>query len=579
MSLSTFLLGKHQTKGGKIIDGDLDSLFRSSVLTHPTSLSVTPIPQNTGIERRRDAGNVSLPGPIKRKKSGGAIDQSLTSKSAKAELEAKDSKKVKKKSRTSEAPKTKSKAKDVSEGSDEEEADGRLEEAYERKNRPGKPSTPSTPKNKEESESTSDSEVDESKLVHETVANGDGLGKTRPTRRRIHYEHPLDETKEQRDARTIFIGNVPVEVAKSKSALKQFRRHILSHLPGAKIESTRFRSVAFQKPTSAAPGPRPHSIERTAEWRASKGDDTPAPPPPLTSHDKKKIAFIRHELHEGVDTVTAYVLFAYGGDLAPDELARAAIDAVDNSSFMGRTLRADTLGDGVGDPKRTVFVGSLDFASHEEDLRTFFEGVLSAERGPRDAAADSDSDGETSADRLEVKPKTWVTRVRIIRDKDTLLGKGIAYVQFADRECVDEILALEPGKLKFAKRKLRVERCKTLPGSLNGLGATPPTRGAHPPSTNPTSNTVPKGNPNLGAQLAHLSKSERKAAKAVDPERVARRIAKKKARNSLRVPEQGKDRVRVRKSTAEHKGAGTPTRRKKSRVRSEKSVEKKNTKK
>lgn len=158
-----------------------------------------------------------------------------------------------------------------------------------------------------------------------------------------------------------------------------------------------------------------------------------------------------------------------------------------------------------------------------------------------------------------------------------------------DRECVDEILALEPGKLKFAKRKLRVERCKTLPGSLNGLdrsdaattatSTTPPSRGTHMQLIKPTPMAVPKGNPNLGAQLAHLSKAERKAAKAVDPERVARRLAKKKARNALGVPEQVKDRVRVRKNSSEQKGTGAPTPRKKSRVRSERSVEKRNTKK
>ena len=130
---------------------------------------------------------------------------------------------------------------------------------------------------------------------------------------------------------------------------------------------------------------------------------------------------------------------------------------------------------------------------------------------------------------------------------------------------------------------MRVERCKTLPGSLNGVGqpsaGTTASRGTHLPSTDLIAKAVPKGNPNLGAQLAHLSKAERKAAKAVDPERVARRLAKKKARNALHVPEQGKDRVRVRKNTAEHKGAGAPTRQKKSRVRSERSVEKRNTKK
>ena len=124
-----------------------------------------------------------------------------------------------------------------------------------------------------------------------------------------------------------------------------------------------------------------------------------------------------------------------------------------------------------------------------------------------------------------------------------------------------------------------------MPGSLNGLDRpsaattatiTFPFRGTHTPSIKPT---VPKGNPNLGAQLAHLSKAERKAAKAVNPERVARRLAKRKARNTLRVPEQGKDRVRVRKNSSEHKGVGAPAHRKKSRVRSERSVEKRNTKK
>ncbi|KAH9080270.1 hypothetical protein EDB83DRAFT_2670587 [Lactarius deliciosus] len=588
MSLSTFLLGKHQSKGVGGIDGDLDSLFRSSVSALPTSLTTTSIPQNAVIKRGRDTGNGLLPGPAKRKKSAKAIDQSLlTSKPENAGPVANDSKKIKRKRQINEASTSKSKAKDVPEGSDEEEADGGLEEAYERRNRHlAKEGVPSTSKNKEGPEDTSDSEVDASQLVHETVAKGDRHAKTRPTRRRIHHDSPPNETKEQRDARTIFIGNVPVDVAKSKSAQKQFRRHILSHVPGSMIESMRFRSVAFQKPTSAAPAPRTHSLERTAEWRASKGDDVPAPPPRLTSHDKKKIAFIRHELHEEADTVAAYVLFAYGGELAPDEAARTAIVVLDNSPFMGHTLRADTLGDGVGDPKCTVFVGSLDFASHEEDLRTFFEGVVSAERGPPSAAADSGSDDEASA---EAKPKTWVTRVRIVRDKDTLLGKGIAYVQFADRECVDEILALEPGKLKFAKRKLRVERCKTLPGVLgrpsSGVttatttSTTLPSRGTHPQSSRPTPTAVPKGNPNLGKQLAHLSKAERKAAKAVDPERVARRLAKKKARNALQVPEQGKDRVRVRKNTTEHKGVGAPARRKKSRVRSERSVEKRNTKK
>jgi nucleolar protein 12 len=58
-------------------------------------------------------------------------------------------------------------------------------------------------------------------------------------------------------------------------------------------------------------------------------------------------------------------------------------------------------------------VGSLDFAAKDEDLRVFFESLLTTERQPA-------PDGQS-----------WVTHVRIVRDADTQLGKGFAYVEFA----------------------------------------------------------------------------------------------------------------------------------------------------
>jgi nucleolar protein 12 len=469
MSLSSFLLGKRHSKKDTEIDGDLDALFRSSVclLQTPTLpgvlisvLSVqistlrtkpSPAPTKTGVKRRGDAVEDAVPAPSKRKKSVNDEAQPSVQLIPGTNEPGPHSKKTKEGKGKGGSKKTTTKEKAPEEIGDEDNAG--LEDAYKHKVRTGKQVARGSSRDEEQLNDTSDSEEDASQLVHETMVKSVQRDKTRS--RPVHHHVPPNETKEQRDARTIFLGNVPMEVAKSKvcplsfspgltlltdyqSALKAFKKYILSHVPRAEIESLRFRSVAFQRPTSAAPVPRARDLERTAEWRATKGDEVPAPQPRLGSGDKKKIAFINNEIHEEVDSVTVYVVFAYGADLAPDEAAKGAVAALDNMQYMGHTLRADTIGGGIGDPKRTVFVGSLDFASREEDVRVFFEGLVSAERGPRTAITGDDSDSENEEDTGDpnahgARLKTWVTRVRIIRDKDTQLGKGFAYVQFTVR--------------------------------------------------------------------------------------------------------------------------------------------------
>lgn len=59
-------------------------------------------------------------------------------------------------------------------------------------------------------------------------------------------------------------------------------------------------------------------------------------------------------------------------------------------------------------------MGGLDYAAKEEDVRVFFEELVKAERG-----ANKEGGGK------------WVTGVRIVRDKETQLGKGFGYVHFA----------------------------------------------------------------------------------------------------------------------------------------------------
>src|SRR5712671_313225 len=272
------------------------------ILAPPTNPDTAPA--DTRIKRRRDTLKDACPTPAKRKKSAIAEESSSPQSPSTTRQVALRSENTKQR-KGHDVPKRKEKNEKVPEESDDEEADGGLEEAYEQQDRLRKQAASGSSRKEKQPSETSDSEGDASQLVHETMVKKDRPSKTRP--RHVHHVPP-DETKEQRDARTIFLGNVPQEVAKSKvcqssfpplsrhrltnrqSALKDLKRHVLSHVPGAKIESMRFRSVAFQRPTSAAPAPRAHSTERTAEWRATKGDDLPAPKARLGSSDKKRIA-------------------------------------------------------------------------------------------------------------------------------------------------------------------------------------------------------------------------------------------------------------------------------------------------
>ena len=224
-----------------------------------------------------------------------------------------------------------------------------------------------------------------------------------------------------------------------------------SNGPNPKIESIRFRSVAFKKPTTKlltdddGPSSTLSTIDhrqrdRTVIWKSKTDQDLDEVDPAktyLTAAQKKKVAFIKGELHEEVGSVNAYVVFAHPhivnqsdqkerprsqSVMDPFAAVKLLVARGDGSSFMNQTLRVDFVrspeeGDTAAhgfDPHSTIFVGSLDFTAREEDLREYFESVVVAEQGPPPEDV-----------------KSWVQGVRIIRDKDTQLGKGFAYVKFA----------------------------------------------------------------------------------------------------------------------------------------------------
>ena len=117
---------------------------------------------------------------------------------------------------------------------------------------------------------------------------------------------------------------------------------------------------------------------------------------------------------------------------------------------------------------------------------------------------------------------------------------------------------MEVGKLKFVKRKLRVQRCKGTSGSSQPGGGAKGSKqqeltqkGTIPGQGGRSSVSVPvwrrvKGDPKLGERLKGLTKEERKEAKKSDATRQVRRLEKKKAKVALEKAMSSKDKERVR---------------------------------
>ncbi len=111
-----------------------------------------------------------------------------------------------------------------------------------------------------------------------------------------------------------------------------------------------------------------------------------------------KAKIITKQFGQQKDNKNAYVLFS-----SKDEAVKATQEL--NQVVVGdKHLRVDL--DGKSDAEKndfetTIFIGNLPYVINEEDLRAHFEDC-----------------GK-------------ILNVRVIRDKDTFIGKGIAYIQFS----------------------------------------------------------------------------------------------------------------------------------------------------
>ncbi len=225
-------------------------------------------------------------------------------------------------------------------------------------------------------------------------------------------------------ARTVFLSNVSTIAIKSKSAKKILLTHLSSflesmpeHSPPHKIESIRFRSTAF----ASGVGP-------------------------------KKAAYAKKELMDDTTSSTnAYAVYS------TEKAARMAASKLNGGVVLDRHLRVDYAAQpAVIDHRRCVFVGNLSFVDKEST-----EADNDREESkPRRAKAKDPADAEEGLWRTFSKAGK-VESVRVVRDKETRVGKGFAYVQFNDENGVEAALQYNDKKFPpMLPRKLRVIRAR-----------------------------------------------------------------------------------------------------------------------
>ncbi|KAK5197082.1 Nucleolar protein 12 [Exophiala xenobiotica] len=238
---------------------------------------------------------------------------------------------------------------------------------------------------------------------------------------------PRHETQEQKSSNqasvdmTVFLGNVSTDAIKSTKAKRTLTKHLQSALKEAldgqtpeKLESIRFRSTAYASDS----GP-------------------------------KKATYAKKELMDETTVSTnAYAVFS------TKQAAMRVAKALNGSVVLDRHLRADYLGQpSKVDHKRCIFIGNLSFVNKE----TKPEDEDGEQRRP---TAKEPADAEEGLWRVFGKIGK-VESVRVVRDQETRVSKGFAYVQFESENSVEAALLMNDKKFPpMLPRKLRVMRAK-----------------------------------------------------------------------------------------------------------------------
>lgn len=163
---------------------------------------------------------------------------------------------------------------------------------------------------------------------HESVAKGNKTTTDTSAKQKKKLFKEEHEPSETRDQRTLFIGNVPIETAQSRSLQRKLISFIESFSPYpilTKATGLRFRSVAFATPTvnldadddehdsNKKKKKKGKTSDRSQNYKEAvaaveAGEGSQAS---LTAQQKRKIAFINKDFHEKAKSVSAYVTIAH----------------------------------------------------------------------------------------------------------------------------------------------------------------------------------------------------------------------------------------------------------------------------
>ncbi|XP_046332333.2 RNA-binding protein 34-like [Haliotis rufescens] len=146
--------------------------------------------------------------------------------------------------------------------------------------------------------------------------------------------------------------------------------------------------------------------------------------PPISDPKvSKKVTFIKKSFHPNRSNIVCYVCFE-------DETAAKKALKLNGHELNGYHLRVDVSSNNKKHNRdNSVYVGNLSYDIEENMMWSHFE------------------------------PCGAIENVRIIRDRQTGLGKGFGYVLFADKSSVD--LALQLNKTSLNGRNIRVSNCTT----------------------------------------------------------------------------------------------------------------------